>query len=120
MCWLPKLKQVFGMDDRTSAIYIFCVFFALLFLSRLISHALRTCFLLETVQSELVTFAIVVIIDFILMHVMMRFGHGRGVFETLNLVFLKAFPFVLFYIVGVFAIHDFIRWIKWFFAFTGM
>lgn len=105
------MKQVFGMDDRTSAIYIVCVFFVLLFLSRLISYALRGCFALELVQSELVTFAVVVIIDFLLMHVMVSFGHGRGVFETMNLVLWKAFPFVLFYVVGVFAIHSCVDWI---------
>lgn len=93
------------MDDRDSLIYIIIVYFILIFLSRIISFILGTYWAGSEAEAELMTFAIVFIADAIAMYPMVKFGHDGGIAETFNLVFIKAFPFILFYFLGVVMIH---------------
>lgn len=89
------------MDDIDYLIYIIFAFFAVLFLSRLISFVLGSFLLESRYESEFWTFLISFLIDAVLMYVMVKAEHHGGVPETVNIVFVKAFPFILFYILGV-------------------
>ena len=93
------------MEDGESLIYIIIVYFILIFLSRIISYALGTYWGETEAEAELTTFIIVFIIDAIAMYPMVKFGHDGGIGETFNLVFIKAFPFTLFYLLGVVMIY---------------
>lgn len=97
------------MDDMDALIYVIIVFFALLLLSRLINFLLGVFLFDSRAESEVWTFMIVIVLDAIAMYVMVNGEYGEGIGETFMVMFVKAFPFILFYILGVGTFDWFIK-----------
>lgn len=89
------------MIDFDNIIYVFVVFFAVLLLSRLINYVLGIYLFDSRLESEFWTFVISFLIDSVLMYAMVRYESSEPVPETISLVSVKAFPFILFYVLGV-------------------
>ena len=103
-----KIKSGVKIENRTALIYMVIIYFVLIFLSRIIDYVLGTYFVKNPVNSELITLIIVLTIDFIALYAIVKFGYGEGIAEAFNLMTYNAFPFMLFYILGVLSLKGII------------
>lgn len=89
------------MDDFDSFCYVIIVFIVVILLSRVISFVLGTYFLESRFECEFWAFFISFLIDSILMYVMLKYEQDWDSDEAINFVLVKAFPFILFYVLGL-------------------